>query len=165
VDWERQQVCCPQGKWAASGHERVEPDGSPYSIASCRRQDCPACPARPFCTQAQPQGRRLRLPPQAQYEALEAARTWYTRAEGKQLYPQRAGVEGTLSQGGRAFGLRRTRYWGVAKPHWQHVAPAAAINIDRLVAWLDERPRAQTRPARFAALAPVSARHPREAAA
>jgi len=47
----------------------------------------------------------------------------------------------------------------------QHVAIAAAINIDRIVAWLDERPRAKTRTSRFAALAPVAALHPREAAA
>ena len=24
VDWEQQQVCCPQGKWAASWQERVD---------------------------------------------------------------------------------------------------------------------------------------------
>jgi len=35
------------------------------------------------------------------------------------------------------------------------VATAAAINIDRIVAWLEERPRATTRTSRFAALAPV----------
>jgi hypothetical protein len=35
------------------------------------------------------------------------------------------------------------------------VAIAAAINIDRIVAWLEERPRATTRTSRFAALAPV----------
>jgi transposase len=55
----------------------------------------------------------------------------------------------------RAFGLRRTRFRGLAKTHLQHVAIAAAINIDRIVAWLDERPRAKTRTSRFAALAPV----------
>jgi transposase len=165
VDWERQQVCCPQGKWATSWHERVEPDGAPYIIASFSRHDCQACPARPLCTQAQQQGRRLRLPPQDQYEALTAARAWYASEEGSERYKQRAGVEGTLSQGVRAFGLRRTRYWGVAKTHLQHVATAAAINIDRIVAWLAERPRAQTRTSRFAALAPANALHPGEAAA
>ena len=165
VDWERQQVCCPQGKWAASWHERVEQDGSPYIIASFSRQDCHACPARPLCTQAQQQGRRLRLPPQDQYEALTAARAWYAREEGSQSYKQRAGVEGTLSQGVRAFGLRRSRYWGLAKTHLQHVAIAAAINIDRIVAWLDERPRAKTRTSRFAALAPADALKPGQAAA
>jgi transposase len=165
VDWERQQVGCPQGKWATSWHERVEPDGTPYIIASFRRQDCQACPARPLCTQAQPQGRRLRLPPQEQYEALTAARAWYASEEGSQYYKQRAGVEGTLSQGVRAFGLRRTRYRGLPKTHMQHVAIAAAINVDRIVAWLDERPRATTRVSRFAALAPASVGHPGEAAA
>ena len=165
VDWERQQVCCPQGKWAASWHARVGQDGSPYIVAAFRRQDCHACPARPLCTQAQQQGRQLRLPPQAQYEALTAARAWYASEEGIERSQQRAGVEGTLSQGVRAFGLRRTRYRGLPKTHVQHIATAAAINIDRIVAWLDERPRAQTRTSRFAALAPANALHPGEAAA
>jgi len=107
----------------------------------------------------------LKLQPQAHFEALHAARAWYASAEGQAGYKCRAGIEGTLSQGVRAFGLRRTRYWGVAKTHLQHVAIAAAINIDRIVAWLDERPRAQTRTSRFAALAPVSALHPGEVAA
>jgi len=43
----------------------------------------------------------------------------------------------------------------MVKTHLQHVAIAAAMNIDRIVAWLDERPRARTRTSRFAALAPV----------
>lgn len=84
VDWERQQVGCPQGKWATSWHERVEQDGGPYIIASFRRPDCQACPARPLCTQAQQQGRRLRLPPPDQYEALTAARAWYASEEGSE---------------------------------------------------------------------------------
>ena len=46
---------------------------------------------------------------------------------------------------------------GGAKTHLQHVAIAAAINIDRIVAWLEERPRAKTRTSRFAALAPACA--------
>jgi len=38
-----------------------------------------------------------------------------------------------------------------------HIAIAAAITIDRIVAWLDERPRAKTRTSRVAALAPACA--------
>jgi len=45
--------------------------------------------------------------------------------------------------------------YGRGKTHLQHVAIAAAINTDRIVAWLEERPRATTRTSRFAALAPV----------
>jgi len=45
----------------------------------------------------------------------------------------------------------------MAKTHVQHSATAAAIKVDRIVAWLEERPRAKTRTARFAALAPACA--------
>ena len=96
---------------------------------------------------------------------MHAAQAWYAGDEGQRQYGRRAGIEGTLSQGVRAFGLRRTRYRGLPKTHLQHVAIAAAINIDRIVAWLDERPRAMTRISRFAALAPANADNPGEAAA
>ena len=95
------------------------------------------------------------LPPQGQYEALQAARTWYASTEGQQAYTRRAGGEGTLSQGVRAFGLRWARYRGLAKTHVQHVATAAAMHVDRLAAWLEERPRATTRTSRCAARAPA----------
>src|SRR5215210_4772618 len=44
-------------------------------------------------------------------------------------YRRRAGVEGTLSQGVRAFGMRRSRYIGLAKTGPQQVCTAAAINV------------------------------------
>jgi transposase len=165
VDWDQQQVRCPQGHSSIAWWEHGGGQGSRPIIVAFDKHTCGTCPMRAGCTRAKHTGRRLRLPPQEQYEALQAAQTWYASEEGQQLYHQRAGVEGTLSQGVRAFGLRRTRYWGVAKTHVQHVAIAAAINIDRIVAWLDERPRAKTRTSRFAALAPANALHPGEAAA
>lgn len=95
------------------------------------------------------------LPPQAQYEALREQRRIHASKEGKKLYNKRAGVEGTISQGVRAFGFRKTRYRGLAKTHLQHIATAAAINLDRLVAWFDNVPRGKTRTSRFAMLAPA----------
>lgn len=72
---------------------------------------------------------------------------------GWAAYSARAGVEGTLSQGVRAMGLRRTRYRGLAKTHLGHVATAAAITTDRAAAWVrGERPGG-TRTSRFARLA------------
>ena len=130
VDWEQQQVRCPQGKETASWQEHVAPDGRPYIMASFRWQDCHPCPARPLCTKAQ-QGRRLRLPPQEQYEALAAARVWYASEEGIQRYKQRAGVEGTLSQGVRAFGLRRTRYRSLPKTSTSEYPTSAHRTSDR----------------------------------
>jgi transposase len=157
VDWDQQQVRCPQGHLSVAWWEHGGGQGSRPIIVEFAKHTCETCPVRPCCTRAKHTGRRLRLPPQDQYEALQAAQTWFASEEGQQLYKRRAGVEGTLSQGVRAFGLRRTRYGGLAKTHLQHVAIAAAINIDRIVAWLDERPRAQTRTSRFAALAPAGA--------
>jgi transposase len=48
--------------------------------------------------------------------------------------------------------LRRARYCGLAKTGLQSVATAAALNLDRLTAWLTNRPLAPTRISRFAAL-------------
>jgi transposase len=165
VAWDQQHVRCPQGHLSVAWWEHGGGQGRRPIMVAFDKQTCGTCPVRPCCTRAKHTGRRLRLPPQDQYEALQAAQTWSASEEGQQLYKRRAGVEGTLSQGVRACGLRRTRYWGLAKTHVQHVAIAAAINIDRLVAWLDDRPRALTRLSRFAALAPANADQRGEAAA
>ena len=155
VDWEQRQAHCPQGKVSTVWREYVDREGKPYTLVRFSLQDCRPCHARPLCSRTTDTGRRLHLPSQEHFEALQGARAWYASEEGRQRYQCRAGVEGTLSQGVRAFGLRRTRYRGLEKTHLQHVAIAAAINIDRIVAWLEERPRATTRTSRFAALAPV----------
>lgn len=84
---------------------------------------------------------------------MKAARARLATKEGRHLYAQRAGIEGTLSQGVRAFGLRRSRYRGLAKTHLQHVATAAAVNLERLAAWFKATPRAATRISRFTTLA------------
>jgi len=166
IDWDHQQVRCPQGKTSVSWAERVGPAHHPLIQVRFSTQDCGGCAQRACCTHAKPpQARTLKFHARPQCEALQAAQAWYTSEEGQRQYARRAGVEGTLSQGVRAFGLRRTRYRGLPKTHLQHVATAAAINIDRIVAWLDERPRAMTRISRFAALAPADTCHPGEVAA
>ena len=73
-------------------------------------------------------------------------------AGDRPLYALRQGIEGTLSQAVRGFGLRCARYRGLAKAHLQHVATAAALDLDRVAAWLQGRPLAPTRISRFAAL-------------
>jgi transposase len=117
------------------------------------RADCAACPARPLCTRAATAPRSLTLQPRAEHEAIQAARQRQETPEFAATYAHRAGVEGTISQGVRAFGLRRARYRGLAKTHLQHVATAAAVNLRRLADWLNGVPRAATRCSTFAALA------------
>ena len=50
-----------------------------------------------------------------------------------------------ISQAVRGFGLRRSRYSGLAKTRLQHVATAAAMNPVRLVHWISGDPLATTR--------------------
>ena len=83
----------------------------------------------------------MTLRPRERHEALQAARRQQETAEWKAEYAVRAGIEGTLSQGVRGFGLRRCRYIGLAKARLQHVATAAAINVYRLSDWLGGVPR------------------------
>jgi transposase len=94
----------------------------------------------------------MTLRPREQHEALQGARRQQETAEWKAEYAVRAGVEGTLSQGVRGFGLRRCRYIGLAKARLQHVATAAAINVYRLSDWVGGVPRAATRTSPFARL-------------
>jgi transposase len=155
VDGAHQRVRCPQGQWSAAWREHGAQMSSRRIGVELAREDCQGGPARAVCTRAQQQGRRVGLPPQAPYEAAQAARAWVGSEEGQPQYPQRAGVEGTRSQGVRGFGRRYARDRGLTKTHRQQVATAAAIKLERRVAWRNERPRAKTRTSRFAALAPA----------
>ncbi|MBB6421233.1 hypothetical protein HDC93_006864 [Streptomyces sp. AK010] len=75
---------------------------------------------------------------------------------GKDRYKIRAGVEGTISQGVRACGLRRSRYRGLGKTSLLHQLTGAAINLIRISAWLSDKPHARTRTSPLAALRPAA---------
>jgi transposase len=91
----------------------------------------------------------LTIKPREQQEALKAARQRQTTKTFAQQYAARSGMEATISQGVRAFGMRRSRYIGLPKTHLQHVGIAAAINIVRTVAWLDGDAPGHTRASPF----------------
>jgi transposase len=158
IDWDQQWARCPQGKQSISWTDRVDSQDRPFIQVQFSQSDCTPCENRALCTRIKSyQSRVLKLHPQPQYEAFKAAQAWFESEEGKRQYKRRAGIEGTISQGVRAFGMRRSRYRGLDKTHLQNVAIAAAMNIDRLVAWFDGSPRAPTRTSRFAALMPHQA--------
>jgi transposase len=156
VDWDAQVVRCPQGRTSLRWSQTHTARGLTMTRVEFAAADCTTCPARSQCTRARTPARSLLLQPRAEHEMIQAARQRQQTAEYAKTYAQRAGVEGTLSQGVRAFGLRRARYRGLARAHLQHVATAAAMNVDRLINWLDERPRARTRRSRLAALDPAA---------
>jgi transposase len=131
VDWQSQQVTCPQGQ--ASAHWRVYDKRIEVEFA---RKTCVQCPVRSDCTRAQQTGRIVHLPHQPAHEALQARRAAQQTPEFRQQYATRAGIEATHSQGVRRMGLRRARYDGLPKTHLQHVLTAVAINLVRIDAWL-----------------------------
>lgn len=155
IDWAQHRVSCPRGQVSQSWAESHDTFGNSVIHVRFAQAVCQACPVRSQCTQAAQGPRALKLRPQAQHEVLQQARQRQDTAEFKARYAVRAGVEGTLSQGTRAFGLRRSRYIGQAKTHLQHLLTAVAINLARFVAWLHEVPLAPTRTSSFAALAPT----------
>jgi transposase len=153
VDWERERVTCPQGKTPAIWRTARDEDGSPRIQAVFSRHDCRPCAARAFCAPGRGARRFIYFHPRPEHEALNAARARMSDPVWQERYHVRAGVEGTLSQGVRAFGMRRSRYIGLAKTGLQQVCIAVGINVLRVVHWLDGLPRAKTRVTRFAALA------------
>lgn len=157
VDWEREQVTCPEGKVSVTWRAGRDANGSPRISARFSRSDCGACPARSRCTPAKEKRRSVYFHPREKYEALNQARAQMLDPDWKERYRVRAGIEGTLSHGVRACGLRQSRYIGQAKTGLQEVCIAAGMNLARVVHWLNGRPRARTRVTRFAALAPQPA--------
>lgn len=153
IDWETQTVRCPAGQPSASWRAHQNRHGNPVIQVRFPRQACQACPLRSQCTTSLKNPRILTLLPQAQYLALQQARQRQTTEEFKTTYRTRAGVEGTISQAVHMSGLRDARYRGLPKTHLQHLATAAALNLARSIAWLEEKPFAKTRISRFAALA------------
>jgi transposase len=154
IDWEQEQATCPQGVQSACWFTRQDQYGTPVVYVKFPKKICQSCPARKQCTRSKAEPRTLKLRPEAHYQALHKARKRQKSEQFKQQYAARAGVEGSISQGTRSFGLRRSRYVGLAKTHLQHVLTAIAIDMARLADWFEGTEIASTRCSAFAALAP-----------
>jgi transposase len=156
IDWETEEVTCPAGAVSTGWRRKRDHRGTEVIIVLFGRAACGDCALRSRCTTSA--RRTLTLRPQAQQEALAAARAAQQTEAFKAAYAVRAGIEGTISQGVRRCGMRQARYRGQAKTHFQHCAIGAALNFLRVAAWLDEQPRARTRRAPLArVLAPAVA--------
>ncbi|MFC9629581.1 transposase, partial [Streptomyces mirabilis] len=90
-------------------------------------------------------GREITLRERAAHEAMKRNRTDQKKPEWWDFYQHRQGIEAAVSQGVRAFGLRRSRYRGHPKTRFQHLFTATAMNLARLDAWIIGTPRAGTR--------------------
>jgi transposase len=153
IDWEHQQATCPEGHTSSSWTPAIDNRTNEVIKIKFSTKDCQVCPSLRLCTQSLRHVRRtVTIRPKEQYDALQARRHYETTKDFKALYATRAGVEGTISQGVRTMGLRRSRSIGQERTHLQHVATAAAMNIVRLIRWLGGVPHAKTRQSPFAQL-------------
>jgi transposase len=147
IDWEQQQATCPGGYTSLSWTPAVDDRTNEVVKIKFSMKHCQPCASRIHCTRAK--RRTITVRRQDHHVALQAARARETSAAYRTEYARRAGIEGTLSQGIRAYGLRHARYSGAAKTHLQHVLTAAAINFVRIGNWLMKKPLAKTRTSAF----------------
>jgi hypothetical protein len=143
IDWDRQQVTCPQGQtniaWRPGRQKNADVNVVRFATATCQ-----ACPARSKCTTSRT-GRMLTLRTRQAHDAITAARAGQDSQEWKDRYKIRAGIEGTISQATHVTGIRRARYLGLPRTRLEHIAAATAINLIRLDAWWTSTPLDRTR--------------------
>lgn len=156
INWDHQQVICPAGKRSIGWQECQIKVPYPRQIVKVkfRQKDCLNCENRDQCVRSKNgKPRQLLLQARELHDALKKTRALFTSDEGRHEYKERAGIEGTLSQGIRRGTVRRSRYIGLSKTHLQEIATATGINLLRTINYLNQVPIAKTRVSRFARLA------------
>ena len=154
IDWNNEVVCCPQGKLSGTWKSRLNRYQQPVIHVAFKKSHCQNCPTLSDCTRAKAGFRTLTLRSQEVHETLVEARVRQKTSDFKKQYGKRAGIEGTISQGTRAFGLRCCRYRGLTKTRLQHIFTACAINLVRVWEWWTDNYTFGTTPSRFATLTP-----------
>ncbi|MCY0931992.1 transposase [Streptomyces sp. H27-H1] len=135
IDYDHQQVTCPQGQVSAGWHgpyPTSSPTAAPLIVARFTKSQCRPCPARTQCTSTADNARTVGFPPRELRDLQLRIRTEQQTPEWKTRYAVRSGVEGTVNEFAHGHGMRRCRYRGQGKAHIQHVLTAIAVNIERL---------------------------------
>jgi DDE family transposase len=139
VDWDDQQVTCPQQQTNASWTPASQ-RGTEVIVVRFAGEVCQPCPVKSRCTTSTGRGRQLTLRPQAVQQALDHARAEQTSKTWQDKYALRAGVESTIAQSVKVTDTRHARYRGLPKTHLEHVFKAVALNLIRLDAWWHGHP-------------------------
>ena len=110
IDWEAKKATCPEGKLSSTWIPGRDNRGNNVINVMFAKADCSQCRSLSQCTNAKSKRRAINIKPQELHEALQQARKREKTEEFKKEYKKRSGIEGTISQGVRAFGMRRSRY-------------------------------------------------------
>ena len=128
INFEKQEVICPEGKTCEAWYERPQPDGHVGAEVRFRGQ-CEGCPARAQCAPGK-NGRTLSISPY--HREIEQRRAEQKTEAFKEKMKRRAAIEGTISELTRKHGARRARYRGNSKQRLQAYFTGAAANLKRL---------------------------------
>jgi transposase len=135
IDFDRQEVTCPQGQVSKGWHgpyPTSSPTAAPLIVARFTKAQCRPCPVRAKCTSSRDAARNVGFPPRELYELQIRNRAERQEPDWHKRYAVRSGIEGTICEFVNGHGMRRCRYRGQAKAHLQHVLTPIAVNIERL---------------------------------
>lgn len=112
---DTKQAICPMGQTSVSWKQRQDKSARGALEIRFSAKICLACECPHRCTKSKKNPRVLKIRPQEELEILQQLRQKSQTPEYKKQYQQRAGIEGTISQGIRSFSLRSSRYIGLKK--------------------------------------------------
>src|SRR5258708_18732268 len=118
IDWDAPKATCPAGCESVSWTPALDRYDNQVIKIKFSMKDCKPCELKEHCTKAPRRAISVRI--KEHHQALQEARARQKGAEFREKYRSRSGIEGTISQGVRAFGLRPSPYHGMEKTHFQH---------------------------------------------
>jgi transposase len=129
---EERKAVCPAGQQNSQCSRLVEQATGKVSFRfEWNGSLCDACPLRSQCIKKEQPHRTLVVG--EHHTLLQERRREQQTPPFKERMKHRNAIEGTQSELVRAHGLRRARYWGLAKAKLQNYFGGAACNIKR---WL-----------------------------
>ncbi len=135
VDIDRRVTVCPAGHASTNCSRLEEATGKVNFRFEWNNSLCQACPLRERCLGATANHRTLLV---GQFHPYTQARRREMKTDDfKQRMHKRNGVEGTISELKRGYGLRRCRYRGLIKTSLQNYLIGAACNIKRWARRMD----------------------------
>ena len=136
VDMPKGVAVCPAGKTSTRYRVTTETRSGRELHQFGWGEQCEGCPLQGQCTTSKAGRRRLTVG--RHHEELQARRREMESEAYQALLKIRNGIEGTISEGVRGYGLRRTRYRGLVKTRLANYFIGAACNVNRWlrrVAW------------------------------
>jgi transposase len=125
IDWEHQQAICPEGQRSSSWTPAIDNRTNEVITIKFSSTDCGRCPSQVHCIRSEKKYKRrtITIRPQAQHEALQAARRRQKTPAFAKQYALREGIEATISEAS-------ARLWHAPLPLYRPCQNALATSWD-----------------------------------